>query len=102
MLCWRRMEREGVKDMCEKDLGKERKKGANAISAFLNLSLLQKSKTNSYMEGGWGRGFRSLSNSNIGSPSKRIRNFDDLVTFFGGSAGVVRKNVPSDDNVFST
>ena len=78
--------------MCEKDLGKERKKGANAISAFLNLSLLQKSKTNSYMEGGVGRGVKRLSNNNIGSPCKIIMNLDDLVTFFGGSVGRCAKN----------
>ena len=56
------------------------------------------------MEGGGGRGCKRSSSSNIESPSKRIRNFDDLVTFFGGSAGVVRNNVPTDNsaNILTT
>ena len=56
------------------------------------------------MEGGGGRGFKRSSNSNIESQSNRIIDFDDLVTFFGGSAGVVRNNVPSDNssNILTT
>ena len=126
MLWWRRMEREGAKEKYANDLEKARKKSANAISAFLtkispknsenthcnsekviserslDLSLLQKSGTDSYMEGGGGRGFKRSSSSNTESPSKRSRNFDDLVTFFGGSAGVV--HVPKDNsaNILTT
>ena len=66
--------------------------------------LLHKSGTDPYMEGGGGRGFKRSSNSNIESPSKRIKIFDDLVTFFGGSVGVVCNNVPSDSssNILTT
>ena len=58
----------------------------------LNIPFQKQANLNSYTVGGERRGFKRSSSSNIGSPSKRSRKFDDLVNFFGGSAGLLHNS----------